>query len=193
MISTLSWYDHRIFEWVQYNLHGSFLDTILVLIRDKFFWIPLYLAMISWVYNFHRSLFLWIIGATIFLIALTDQISSNVLKKKFQRVRPCREQYFSNQFEVSINCSSGFSFPSSHASNHSAIGVFYFCILGSSLPRGRYFLLFWPALIGFCQVFVGVHFPFDVLAGLTLGTITGLTTYFLYRYFASRFVKKGNN
>lgn len=181
MINTLSWYDHRIFEWVQYNLHGSFMDTILVLVRDKFFWIPLYLALLAWVFNFHRKNFTFIIACTILLITITDQLNSNLLKKSFKRVRPCREQYFSNQFDALIECSSGYSFPSSHAANHSAIGIFYFALLGTSLRRGRYFLLFWPILIGFAQVFVGVHFPIDVSVGLLIGCTTGIVVYLFYR------------
>jgi membrane-associated phospholipid phosphatase len=189
MITTLSYYDHQLFLWVQHNLHGSFLDLWFAICRDKFFWIPLYLFIISWIFIFHKPNFWVVIGFLILSITLSDQLSSNLLKKRIRRVRPCREIYFDKQFEPMIHCSNGFSMPSSHAVNHSSIGVYLFLVLGASTRRWRYILLFWPILIGFSQVFVGVHFPLDVCLGLVLGSIVGLLTYLLYKISASKIIK----
>jgi len=150
----------------------------------------MYLALISWMYNFHKRHFWLIVGCTILLIALTDQLNSNFLKKKYKRTRPCRELYFSNQFQASINCSGGYSFPSSHAANHAAIGIFYTLILSSSVSRWRYLLLLWAPFIGFAQVFVGVHFPIDILCGLLVGSFTGLLVFLIFRSISNKIWKQ---
>ncbi|MEP7195814.1 MAG: phosphatase PAP2 family protein [Saprospiraceae bacterium] len=191
MLNHLNWYDHRIFEWIQVHLHGDSLNLIISLFRDKFFWVPLYLMLISWIAIYNKKHFYIILISSFIVVALTDQFSSNLLKKFFKRERPCRELYFKDHFESLINCSGGYSFPSTHATNHAGIGIFLFLILSKSLPRGRYFLLIWPVLIGFAQIFVGVHFPFDVVFGLILGNLIGFVCFRLLQTILSKFKNLG--
>ena len=181
MITTLSYYDHQLFLWIHQHLHGTALDIWFVLCRDKLFWIPFYIFILSWIYIFHKSSFWLTLVFLILTVTFSDQLSSSWLKKSIRRVRPCREVYFDKQFEPMITCGTGFSMPSSHAANHSAVSVFLFLILGASSRRWRYFLLIWPILIGFAQVFVGVHFPLDVLVGYILGNILGILVYLVYK------------
>ena len=104
----------------------------------------------------------------IIAIVVSDQLNSFVFKNIFQRVRPCNQ--LENVFSL-VPCGSGFSFPSSHAINNftlASVVAFYFKKL--SIP-----IYIFAFLIAFSRVYVGVHFPFDVLVGSILGLIIGYT------------------
>ncbi|MEO6190259.1 MAG: phosphatase PAP2 family protein [Saprospiraceae bacterium] len=193
MINQLLWLDHSVFEWIQIHLHNDLINNFIIGFRDKMFWVPLYITLIGWIFLFHKKTVWIIVLCTIVLIALTDQLNSNILKKAIKRDRPCRELYFKDHFSPLIDCSGGYSFPSTHAANHMALGLFFFFILRDSLPKARYFMLFWPILIGFAQVFVGVHFPIDVIAGWLVGLITGSLVYFLFKKILSNYGFGGTN
>ncbi len=169
MIEYLNWIDHKFFIWVQTTLRSDFFDPIFLALRDKYFWYPLYLFLLCWlILQFKFSSIKWLL-AIIFLVAVSDQLCSNVLKKQIRRSRPCAEEFFKDQFTPVIGCSRGFSLPSCHATNHMSVGAFIFFALASRLPRGKWFFLFWSIPIGIAQVYIGVHFPFDVLAGWAVG------------------------
>jgi undecaprenyl-diphosphatase len=74
------------------------------------------------------------------------------------------------------NCSGGYSFTSSHATNHFGLALFLFITLQSVFKKWRYLFLFWAATICYGQVYVGVHYPLDVLCGAILGSATGYIT-----------------
>ena len=170
MINYLIWLDHKIFEWIQLNLRASELDVLISLCRDKHFWLPLYVFLVAYV----------VVLMIVVLISLSDQLTSSLIKKTVRRERPCKEAYFSDQFNTPVGCSGGFSFPSSHASNHMALGAFLYLFFEGKNKFKRRMLLIWPLIVGFAQVYVAVHFPFDVLAGFLIGAILGMLCYLLY-------------
>lgn len=180
MLSQINYIDHTIFEWIQLNLRKDSLDFIFAVLRDKHFWFPLYVFLISYLFFFQKQGVLKILVFTILLISISDQLSSNYLKKWIKRPRPCQELYFKDRFEPVVGCSGGYSLPSSHASNHAALGLFLYLILGKITHPWRIGLLIWPLLIGFAQIYIGVHFPLDILSGWALGFGLGLIFYFGY-------------
>ncbi|MGF1924924.1 MAG: phosphatase PAP2 family protein [Bacteroidia bacterium] len=113
--------------------------------------------------------------------ALGDFISAKLIKPNVQRVRPCNEVSLSKSIIKRVPCGSGYSFPSAHATNHFAIALFLIGIFYRDwkwiLPLG----LIWAALVAFAQVYVGVHYPLDTLAGALLGTAIGLITSTFYK------------
>ncbi|HRG31694.1 MAG: phosphatase PAP2 family protein [Saprospiraceae bacterium] len=119
----------------------------------------------------------------IVLIGLSDQLTSSLIKKKVRRERPCKEAYFSDQFDTPVGCSGGFSFPSSHASNHMALGTFLYLFFKNRSIYKRRLLLIWPLIVGFAQIYVAVHFPFDVLAGFVIGSFLAIICYYIYLWF----------
>jgi membrane-associated phospholipid phosphatase len=174
MADYLNWLDHKIFYWIQANLRSDFFDPVFLALRDKYFWFPLYLFLLTWlILQFRWKSLYWILIISA-LITISDQMSSSVLKKIFKRSRPCMEEYFKEQFTPLIGCSRGYSLPSSHAANHMTIGAFIFFSLGSRMQRGRWFFLVWGLPVGFAQVYIGVHFPFDVMAGWIVGLTIAL-------------------
>jgi len=79
------------------------------------------------------------------------------------------------------HCSGGYSFPSSHATNHFGAAVFFFCTLRPYLKKWAYLFFFWAASISYGQVYVGVHYPSDVIGGAILGSIIGYLMSLIYR------------
>lgn len=177
MIKYFSQLDHELFEWIQMHMRNSFLDPIFLAARDKLFWIPLYIILISWVgFKFGRQawkLFLLIL----ITIIVTDQMNSTLLKKLVRRERPCNEVYFKDQFVPVLPCSGGYSFPSSHATNHMGIAVMIILTCGRYLGPFKWLFLVWALLIGFSQIYVGVHFPIDIAVGFLEGALLAFTIY----------------
>lgn len=179
MINQFIWLDHEIFMWLQDHFRGSDLDLWIVLSRDKWFWLPVYVAVLTWVISAFPRRWYIIFLVSLILIVILDQ-GSGIIKKTIQRERPCRELYFKDHYESMISCSGGFSFPSSHATNHAGIGVFIFLLMGyRRIGSVRYFFLIWPLWVSLAQVLVGVHFPFDVIFGLVAGSVVAIVSFML--------------
>jgi len=143
--------------------------------------LPIYLfLMLFAVMNFPKKAFTWIIGAII-TFAISDQLSGHLFKPLFARLRPCNDPEMFGIVRLLLpNCGSGFSFPSSHATNHFAFAVFIFITLGQILGKWKYAFIFWAASIAYAQIYVGVHYPIDVFCGTLLATAIGYTTATIY-------------
>lgn len=167
--------DLEVFKFIN-DLDPGFLEIILIGIRNRATWIPLYLILVIYIIvQWKRKSWLPILF-TVLTVASADYLSSEVVKKTVQRPRPCHTL---EQIDVRVHCGTGYSFTSSHATTHMSIAVFWiqlFVLWG----RHRWWFLPWALLIGFAQIFVGVHYPLDVLSGYILGGSIGVLFYFLY-------------
>ena len=114
-------------------------------------------------------------------ITLADQISSFVVKPWVGRLRPC---HVLEDVRLLVGCGSGKSFTSSHATNNFALAV----LISHFYPVARPWLLLFAALVAFSRVYVGVHYPSDILGGAVLGTVIALAVVFLWEQ-GSRFAK----
>jgi undecaprenyl-diphosphatase len=150
------------------------LDFILTAVRNKFLWIPLYVLVLSWIL-FNLSVKQW--AFTFLFVALaifaSDTISSEVIKKQIKRPRPCAEMTMEPPAIQRIHCGGGYSFTSSHATNHFCIAAFMVILFGGYMRRWKYLWWGWAALISLAQVYVGVHYPLDVFFGGLLGIMIG--------------------
>lgn len=115
----------------------------------------------------------------VLVVILSDQMSSGVLKPWVGRIRPCKELDFLN---VLVNCSSGKSFPSGHATNSFAQAVLW----SIRYPKLGYYAYPLASLIALSRIFVGVHYPLDVLTGAILGSLCTLVIIGIYKYGLSR-------
>jgi len=176
MLETLQYIDAQWFEAVN-GLAIEWLDPVIVFIRNKKSWIPLYIIIILYtIYRFKKQSIAVII-MMILTIVLADQISASIIKPFFERLRPCQ----ADSVRLLVKCGTGKSFVSSHATNHFALAVFWL----SFFKWKRYLniaTIFWAAAICFAQVYVGVHYPFDVICGALLGISIGLLMTYLTNF-----------
>src|SRR5690606_34021649 len=133
-------------------------------------WIPLYVILgILLIKRDKRTAVIWII--TVIIAAGTADQFSMFFKNYFARLRPCHEEELLQWLAVSVRCGDSFSFVSAHACSHFAQAFLYHHIFGSRTASVLFFV--WAGIISFSQMYVGVHYPFDVLAGALLGLAIG--------------------
>lgn len=182
MLESLLEIDHSIFELIHFDWSNQLFDTILPILREKLIWIPFYLSIIIWAFlkMKFRSASLFII-TLIILILLTDFVSSTVIKKSVQRERPCHLEMNQETILELVPCGAGFSFPSSHAANHFALAFFLIFSFGKKYRWIRIPLVLWATLISFAQIYVGLHFPTDIIAGAILGIGLAFLSWQLYK------------
>ncbi len=172
MEQILEW-DYTLFRIVNQGFQNAFFDWIMPLWRSKFFWYPLYVFLIYFLVGVLKNDVWKVLIAVALLIFVSDGLSSHLIKKNIKRLRPCRTEIIKNDAHVLVPCSTGYSFTSSHATNHFALAMFLFVLLGPAYRPLRWMLLIWAGSIAFGQVYVGVHFPLDVLVGTLLGLLVG--------------------
>ncbi len=175
-------WDYYLFKLINQGLSLPVLEELLPWLRAPLFWLPLYIFIIAFVlFNFGKKSY-WIIIFTILTVSTADLVSSRIIKTAVQRLRPCRTENL--QVIQRVPCGSGYSFTSSHATNHFSVATFLALTLGQFRPGIRWSLWTWAGAISFAQVFVGVHFPVDILAGAIMGIIIGkLWGYLFFRYY----------
>ena len=200
MMEQLIQIDHQLFYWFNQSIANPFFDILFPILRDKKTWIPLYLGLVLWLIIKYKSKGGILILFLALSITLGDIISARIIKPGFERARPCHEESVINVRHIpswdntkSIYwwlpskqpCGPGYSFVSSHATNHFALATTLgLCLWGPS-PWILFIGLFWALHISLGQVYIGVHFPSDIFIGSILGLSIGL---FLSKMF-NKYVK----
>lgn len=187
MLENIKHFDAELFLSVHRGMSNSFFDWLMPLVRNKFFWAPLYLFIIVFSITQYKKAGYYIIAGLLFTFAMGDTISSRIIKPFAGRLRPCNEPSLTNDIIHRVGCGTGASFPSSHATNHFAIAVFLICVFYKHWKPILPVAIFWAALICFAQVYVGVHYPIDVTVGALLGAVIGYLCSMLFKYFQPDF------
>lgn len=171
---------HPFDEWLLVKINNdwgnSYFDRLLPLFRETIFWYPLYLFVFMWVIMKFRIQGLWWVAGLLLTAALSDILSSQVIKVLIFRTRPCQDAEVGNMIRFIINyCPKSSSFTSSHATTHFGQAMFYFITLRHV---GKWWILAfgWAFAIVYTQVYVGVHYPSDVTFGALLGFLIGWIT-----------------
>lgn len=157
-------------------------DSVMPLLRNKKTWIPLYFLVAAWLLYSKKKNGMVIIAGTVVCVALTDIVSSHILKELFERARPCLNPNLMSDTRLLLaHCSNGFSFPSSHAANHFAMALFLSLLMHQQSKLWIYISMLWAAIIGFAQIYVGVHYPADIFFGMLTGFLIALICVFATR------------
>ncbi|CAN5792151.1 phosphatase PAP2 family protein [soil metagenome] len=166
--------DKQLFKLINGQWHNDFFDAITPFLRNSNSWMPLYLFLLLFaLVNFKKNTWWWIFFAA-GTVVLCDFLSSDIIKEHFFRLRPCNDPDLADTVRVLVTYRpQSSSFISSHASNHFAMAAFFYFTLKQFF--GKWGLLFfaWAAAICFSQVYVGVHFPVDVICGGLIGFVFG--------------------
>ena len=177
--------DYSIFHFINQTISNPVFDVILPFLRDALNWIPLYLFLGLYLLLKYKIEAIKYALLIVIAFALADSISYHILKPWFCRMRPCHSLTLHARLVIG-HCGGKWSFPSSHASNHMAIALTIVLAKIFTKKWMNYLWIFWALSIGFAQIYVGVHYPGDVVAGFILGILIA----FFNVHFILPFTKK---
>lgn len=197
MIESIVNLDKQVFYLINIGLSNPVTDFIMPIITNGKVWLPIYLSLFVYLIffnhlktqeylnrnnqlNYFKNLLkynkngLIIAGLVALSAILADQISAHLIKDLVGRHRPCQEL---QNIHLLISCGSGKSFPSSHATNNFAAAV----ILSHFFKKNKLIFFSISSLVAISRVFVGVHYPIDILAGAILGSLISITLLYVYK------------
>ena len=164
------------------SANNQLFDIIMLFISSKLGWLPLYLLLLFFIIKDYGKK-LWLILIVVALtILLADQISVQLFKNVFQRLRPCHDESLAGLLHMAKSCGGKYGFISSHATNSFAIAIFVILLLRKKHAWIWAVMLLYGFLIIYSRVYLGVHYPTDVVAGAIVGSTIGLLTYFLFKF-----------
>jgi len=156
--------------------HSTFFDYIMYFVSGKISWLPLYIFLIYLLFhNYGKKAWLILLLVAI-TILLSDTGSVLLFKNTVCRLRPSHEPALAGLVHIVNGYTGGeYGFVSSHASNFFALSLLLIQFLGKQYKWITLSLLLWAALIGYSRVYLGVHYPGDVICGALYGAIIGYT------------------
>lgn len=168
--------DQWLFVKLNSGLANPFFDSLMPFVRNGSHWAPLYIFLAVFVLLNFRIKGLWWTVFFIATVALTDMVGTYLFKHPFQRLRPCGDPDFYTHVRLLLKHCGGYSFISNHAANHFGMATFFFITSRRIIGKWAWIAFAWAALIAFAQVYVGLHYPMDVLAGALIGLLAGSLT-----------------
>lgn len=184
MLDALLQWDTELFLWLHHKLVADWADVVFPFLTDlnktwgfRFVFVPAILIVSVY---FLRRWSVFFLLCLILSTAASDMIGSQIMKPAFDRPRP-------NVTGLDVTMKSphfgGKSFPSNHAANMFALATFLSCIF----RRWKWAFFAFAATIGYSRIYVGVHYPLDVIGGALLGVFTGYAAYRLLRTLTHRY------
>jgi len=179
MLETIKLWDSTLFLFLN-GIHAPLFDGIMWAISNKYTWLPLYFSVIFMVIKYWKKESGWIILALIMCIVIADQVSSGLIKQWVERPRPSHAVDLSGLVHLVNGYTGGrFGFVSSHAAN--SVG---FALLSSLLFRHKTYTISifgWAVLTAYSRIYLGVHYPLDILGGTVVGLGAAYTCYFIIK------------
>ena len=179
--------DQNLFLFLN-SINSPFWDKVMFAISTTLIWVPLYLAIMIYLGIKYKRKILIIIPFIILSVILADQTSVHLFKNGFHRLRPCHEPSLAGMVHlVNDECGGLYGFVSSHASNS-----FNVALLSLMFIKKRWytvFIILWASVVGYSRIYLGVHYPGDVLFGSMLGAMIGWGIYELYELTDNKLLK----
>ena len=177
--------DHSLFLMLN-SWHHPWIDPIMWWLSDKFIWIPLYIFILYLMIKNYGWKSVGILLSIALLIGLSDQFSV-LIKNSVERFRPTHTEGLKEQIHILNNYFGGsYGFVSSHASNSFALAMISSFFLTPFYKNYRWMAFVWASLVSYSRIYLGVHFPGDIIGGALLGVLLAWLIYRLYMYLSSK-------
>ncbi|WP_417942405.1 phosphatase PAP2 family protein [Flavobacterium sp. RS13.1] len=178
MLEKIQEIDTRLFVYLN-SLGSETFDPLWLIITKQVYWTPFFLFLFFLIYKkigIKQTLYVLLFIAV--LIAFTDQ-TTNLFKNTFQRLRPCNNSDINTIIRV-VQSRSSYSFFSGHAANTMAVATFLFCVLKRHF-KYLGFLFLWPLIFAYSRIYLGLHYPGDILTGYFFGALFGFLMFKIYQ------------
>ncbi|MEY3499059.1 MAG: hypothetical protein RL308_728 [Bacteroidota bacterium] len=170
--------DQKIFIYLN-GLGSSTFDGLWLLITKQTNWIPFFLVLLYFIYKkIGTKQTLYLLLFVIVLVTISDQFT-NLVKDTFQRLRPCSNPEINGIIRV-VKSSKTFSFFSGHAANTMAVSTFLYLNLKRKFKYFG-FLFLWPLVFAYSRIYLGLHYPLDIICGYSSGFILGFLMFKIYQ------------
>jgi len=179
MSEALQAFDDRLFGWINRGWVHPWLDALFPFVTDQGnFAIPIVAGVVLLLWRGGRRGRLAVLASAL-AVGMTDPLCARVLKPAFERIRPC---HVVEDVRLLASLKSSFSFPSAHAANTAALAT----VLALFHPGSALVLVPLSVAVGLSRIYIGVHWPLDVLAGWLVGLATGGAAWWLLRAASTR-------
>jgi undecaprenyl-diphosphatase len=183
MIEFLNNIDTALFLFLN-ELHSSWMDPIMVFISGKKEWIPLYLIFVIMIIKHFKWQAVWILLGIGLTITLSDQLASGFMKPFFARFRPSRSPELEGLVHIVNGYTGGkYGFASSHAANAFGLATFLWLAFREQY-KWFVWIFVWATIVAYSRIYLGVHYPGDILVGAFIGISFGYLSFRLQRYAA---------
>lgn len=177
--------DRRLLIWLN-GFHADWLDPVMYYTTQTLFWLPLYLFLVYLVVkDFKKEWWVPIIGIGV-TILIADQVTSSIMKPFFARLRPSQEPSLQGVIHLvrdrngEVYTGGLYGFASSHAANTFGTATF-FTLLFRSRHKWISWLFLWAAAMTYTRIYLGAHYPGDIIAGGIVGVVGGFAGYAVFR------------
>lgn len=182
MIERLIQIDINLFLWLNSH-HSPFWDSVMWFVSGKIQWLPLYLLLLGYIIYRYKWQSISIVIAMIIAITLADQLAVKAFKEVFERLRPSHNPDIQHLVHIVNSYRGGaYGFVSNHAANSFALAVFISFLLKKRIITAG--MLFWAACVSYSRIYLGVHYPGDILGGALLGSLIGWLVYYIFNRFS---------
>ncbi len=175
LIDTFKLWDTYLFLLIN-GFHAPFFDGFMFAVSAKLTWVPLYISVLYLVIRQWKREAIWVVLALVLCIIISDQVASGILKDLVKRLRPSHVEELKGVVHLVKEYSGGkYGFASSHASN-----AFGFALLSSLFIRRKlycYAIFLWAFMTAYSRMYLGVHYPGDIVGGIVVGSLAALSCY----------------
>lgn len=171
--------DQALFLWLN-GQHTPFWDGVMAAVTYKFTWVPLYVLMVYSLYVRFGPKALGYFLCIVVVVILADKIASGLFKPYFMRPRPCHDPVIGSLVYSLVGCGGKYGFVSSHAATGFGIAFSFNLLSGSRIKWAPWFYV-WAIVYSYSRIYVGVHYPLDILVGGLVGVLSAFLVVAIYR------------
>ena len=193
MLEQLVNFDTELFVYLN-SLGSETWDGFWMFYTTKFNWIPFYALLLFLMFKkLDLKVFLYTLIVIALMVAFTDQITNLFKKVLVMRLRPCYNTEINDIIRlVKSSCGGKYGYFSGHSSNSMAVAIFMGMMLKSKFKLMPVILIIWAVAMGYSRIYVGVHYPLDVLSGMLFGAFSGYLFYKIFLTIQEKITLKKN-